>query len=99
MVYATSDRLYAKYYASLWGRGDLYRVEPAGPVERSPEDTVPTWMAPAWRVLAVVDRAVLLTWPERRRLYREWGAHDMAAAAADPLKLPAGPVDGGPDDE
>jgi hypothetical protein len=33
-------------------------------------------------VLVAVDRAVLLTQGERRRLYRSWGAADAAALAA-----------------
>jgi hypothetical protein len=88
MVYATTHRLYAKHYASLYGRGDLYRVEPSGPATRSAEDSIPTWMAPAWTVIAVVDRAVLLTWGERRRLYREWGTYDAASAAPNHLEGP-----------
>lgn len=79
-VYCTTDRLYAKHYASLWGRGDLYRVEPIGEMEPSTEDTMPSFHAPMLRVVAVIDRAVLLTPSERRRLYREWGKADHAAA-------------------
>lgn len=79
LVYATPHRLYAKHYASLYGRGDLYRVDPAGEVVRSAEDTIETWCAPAWRVIAVVDRAVLLSPYERRRLFREWGECDKEA--------------------
>ena len=75
-VYATSSRLYAKHYASLWGRGDLYRVEPVGDARPSAEDTMPAITAPALRVVSVLDRAVLLTMSERRRLAREWGAAD-----------------------
>lgn len=78
-VYATTHRLYAKHYASLYGRGDLYRVEPVGDVETSTEDTIHTVTAPAFRIVAVLDRAVLLTMSERRRLYREWGAADQLA--------------------
>lgn len=84
MVYATTHRLYAKHYASLYGRGDLYRVEPVGTAQRSTEDSIPTWMAPAWRVVAVYDRAVLLTWGERRRLYRVWGQFDLAVDGRSP---------------
>lgn len=81
-VYLTGHRGYARHYASLWGRGDLYRVEPVGPLERSLEDTIESWMAPGARVIAVVERAILLTWKERRRLFREWEAADVAAAMA-----------------
>lgn len=75
-VYLTPERLYALHYASLYGRGDLYRVEPVGELQRSTEDTVETWTAPAARVIVAVDRAVQLTPSERRRLYRLWGKAD-----------------------
>lgn len=78
-VYLTTSRLYAKHYASLWGRGDLYRVEPVGDVEPSSEDTIETVTASAARVLSVYERAVLLTMSERRRLLREWSAADAEA--------------------
>lgn len=78
-VYATTNRLYAKHYASLWGRGDLYRVEPVGELERSAEDSIESYHAAQLRVAAVLDRVVLLTWSERRRLAREWEAADRAA--------------------
>lgn len=81
-VYATEHRLYAKYHASLWGRGDLYQVEPIGDVQTSDEDSIPSIHTPALRVVAVVDRAVLLTNSERRRLYREWGVADNAKSLA-----------------
>lgn len=83
-VYLTTVREYARFHASLYGRGDLYRVEPLGEVARSTEDTIETWMAPAARVLAVVDRAVLLTSGQRRRLNRIWTAADAAAAVVSP---------------
>ena len=77
-VYITTDRLYAKHYASLYGRGWLYRVEPVGDVEPSPEDSIPTWLAEAARVVAVYERAVQLTDSERRRLWRAWSDADAA---------------------
>ncbi len=79
-VYATTNRLYAKHYASLWGRGDLYRVHPGFEQVRSTEDTIETFHAERFVVAAVLDRAVLLTDSERRRLFREWTAADLAAA-------------------
>lgn len=78
-VYATTSREYARHYASLWGRGDLYRVEPVGTPEQSTEDTIETWRAPAYRVTAVTERAVLLTAHQRRQLLRIWTAADQAA--------------------
>ena len=88
-VYVTSHRLYAKHHASLWGRGDLYRVEPVGDVEASSEDTIETVVCSAARVVAVYDRAVLLTMTERRRLWREWGEAD-ARAVHDRSGMPNG---------
>lgn len=82
-VYFTPVRLYAKFHASLYGRGDLYRVEPVGDLARSAEDSVETWTAPAARVLSVYDRAVLLTDTERRRLGKLWAAADMKGAGHD----------------
>lgn len=81
-VYLTPVRLYAAHYASLYGRGDLYQVEPVGVLERSTEDSMETWLAPAARVVVAVDRAVPLTMTERRRLPREWRAADAAAGRA-----------------
>lgn len=78
-VYITGDRDYARFYASLYGRGDLYRVEPVGVCEPSTEDHFDTWCAEAARVVAVVDRAVLLTPGQRRSLDRKWAAADRAA--------------------
>lgn len=82
-VYLTSVREYARFYASLYGRGDLYRVEPldSAEIEPSAEDHFPAWTAPAARVLAVYDRAVLLTWAQRRRLLRDWTEADARALA------------------
>ena len=77
-VYLTPIREYARFYASLWGRGDLYRVEPVGELLRSTEDTMEAWHAPAARVLSVPERAVLLTWTQRRQLGRMWKAADDA---------------------
>jgi hypothetical protein len=79
-VYATTHRLYAKHYASLWGRGDLYRVTPLGASEPSTEDSFETVCAEKFQVAAILDRAVLLTHSERRRLWREWGIADAQRA-------------------
>lgn len=77
-VYLTPSREYARHYASLWGRGDLYRVEPVGDVVRSTEDTIETWTAPAARVLSAPERAVLMTPGQRRALDRIWATADAA---------------------
>jgi hypothetical protein len=68
-VYATHDWLYARYYASRAVRGDLYVVEPVGPVEASTEDLIPTVHARSLRVLRVQERGIELTWAERRYLF------------------------------
>lgn len=75
-VYMTPHRLYAAYHASLWGRGDLYQVEPIGELVRSTEDSIETWCAPTAVVLVAIDRVVTLTMNERRRLSRHWQAAD-----------------------
>ena len=81
-IYLTTSREYARHYASLWGRGDLYRVEPVGDLTRSTEDTIESYTAPAARVIAVYARAVLLTWTQRRAIVREWAAADHAGVAS-----------------
>ena len=80
-VYATTNRLYAKFHASLWGRGDLYRVEPVGDLWRSTEDSIESFTASTFQIVSVYERAVLLTMSERRRLFREWDDADAALAA------------------
>jgi hypothetical protein len=82
VVYLTTSRGYARYHASLWGYGDLYRVAPVGTQQRSTEDTIETYTAEHARVLAVVDRAVLLTWSQRRAIRREWTEADARAGLA-----------------
>lgn len=72
-VYATTDREYARYYASRAGAGWLYEVEPVGNFEPSTEDLFPTWRAAAWRVLRVVEKRITLTMTERRALFVRWG--------------------------
>ena len=75
-IYFTTDKLYAKHYASLYGAGDLYKVEPVGEAVRSTEDSYDTWVAPRARIVGVVEKAVRLTDKERRRLARDWDAAD-----------------------
>lgn len=72
-MYATRDQPYARYYASL-ARGDLYRVQLVGDVERSTEDDpFPSWRGRRARVVAVVERGVTLTMAQRERLFVRWG--------------------------
>ncbi|UQA95718.1 hypothetical protein [Streptomyces halobius] len=79
-VYITSDREYARFYASKFPRGDLYTVEPVGELEASTEDRFPSWTVPAARVRSVYDRYVLLAPRQRRSLLRCWEAADLTAA-------------------
>lgn len=81
-VYATSDRPYARYYASRAVNGWLYRVRLLPPIEISAEDSFPTWRAPAAEVVAVLERAVRLTMKDRRRLGERWAAGDRAKRMA-----------------
>ncbi len=83
-VYATKDRPYARLYASK-ARGDLYRVQLLGEVERSAEDgPFPTWRARRARVVSVADRNVTLSMGERERLFIRWGgtAPEFAAVCS-----------------
>ena len=80
-VYITTDRDYARFYASKYPRGDLYTVEPVGDPEPSTEDHFPTWTVPAARVRSVYTRYVQLTPGQRRSLLRRWTAADIAALA------------------
>lgn len=84
-VYVTSDREYARFYASKYPLGDLYRVEPVWRLgDMSPlvdvgtEDPFPTWAAPAARVEAVYERAVRLTHRQRVTLLERWRQVDRA---------------------
>jgi hypothetical protein len=74
-VYATSDREYARYYASRAVGGTLYLVRMIGEVEPSAEDFFPTWRARRAVVIRVPERGVTLTMAERRRLFIRWGGN------------------------
>lgn len=91
MVYACEDRPYARFYASKYPTGDLYRVELVGDVVRSAEDHWPTWCAPEARVVSVLERAVRLTPAQRRSLVRKWQRLDRESGAlmVNPLPVPA----------
>lgn len=73
-VYATSDRDYARYYASRAVKGWLYEVEldPAS-IEESKEDPFPTWRASSAVVIRVLEKRITLTMQERRDLFVKWG--------------------------
>lgn len=78
-VYMTTDLEYARWYAAR-SRGDLYRVEAVGEVERSGEDRFPTWTAAAARVVQVLERRVRLYRRDRRALTKRWAKLDELAA-------------------
>lgn len=78
-VYITTDREYARFYASRWLYGDLYTVEPVGEPEPSTEDPFPSWCVPTARIMSIYERAVLLNPGQRRRLLRRWAEADRAA--------------------
>lgn len=71
-IYITSDREYARFYASKYWRGDLYKVEPVGELEPSAEDYFPTWTVASARVIHAYARCVTLTDTQRRALLRRW---------------------------
>lgn len=74
-VYACADLPYARWYASRAVYGTLYRVRLEGDVERSVEDPDWSWTyrAPAARVVRVLERDIMLTMPERRKLFARFG--------------------------
>lgn len=72
-VYASTDRPYARYYASRAVKGWLYEVELMGDVERSEEDLFPSWRARSAKVIRVIEKRVTLTMDERRALFVRWG--------------------------
>ena len=76
-VFATTFRLYARYYASKWGQGSVYVVEPVGEMVPSDADPFETYHAPAFRVVRLEAVSVTLDMTERRRLYRLWGEADV----------------------
>jgi hypothetical protein len=82
-VYCTTDREYARYYASRAVRGWLYSVTPTGPLHEAAEgDLGPTWWSEhPLRVRGVIDRAVRLTDRQRRRLFVRWGGSEREWAA------------------
>lgn len=73
LVYITTDRDYARFYAAGYPHGSLYHVEPLGDlVDRSEHDPVPSWGCEAVRVLSVYDPLVILTEKRVRSLTRRW---------------------------
>ncbi|MFE0541078.1 hypothetical protein [Streptomyces sp. NPDC058891] len=78
-VYITTDREYARHYASRVWLGDLYTVEPIGDLAVSTEDRFPSWTCEAARVIGIVTRAVRLTRRQRITLDHRWGRLDETA--------------------
>jgi hypothetical protein len=72
-VYATTDREYARYYASRAIRGSLYVVRLEEDVEPSVEDPFPTWRGRRAIVLRVPEIRITLTMKQRRKLFMRWG--------------------------
>lgn len=72
-VYASSDREYARYYASRAVGGTLYRVRLEGDVEPSLEDPFPSWRGRSAVVVEVLATKVQLTNSQRLRLFLRWG--------------------------
>lgn len=78
-VYVTTEHRYARWYAAKAGNGDLYRVDPVGPLTPSVTDHFPSWTCDAAMVVAVVERRVVLDRRFRRDLERAWRKADLAA--------------------
>lgn len=75
-LYLTTWRPYARFYASMYGRGDVYEVQPIGDLVESTEDPFPSWTAAAVTIRRVEAVSVTLSDKERRLLYRRWGEAD-----------------------
>jgi hypothetical protein len=71
-VYLTPSRETAAVFAHMYPHGDVYRVDPVGPIEVSLEDGVADYTAGESVVVAAVDRAVELTTAELRRALRRY---------------------------
>lgn len=78
-VYVSTDRDYARFYASKFWLGDLYVVEPVGDVVASVEDPFPSFTCEGARILSIVSRAVRLTDRQRTTLTNKWKRRDEAA--------------------
>lgn len=96
-VYATSDREYARYYASRAVKGTLYRVRLEGETERSTEDPFPTWRARRAIVLGVPERNITMTMKQRRCLFLRWGGTSeefdaMIAKMTSPVRTGRAPL-------
>ena len=89
MVYACADRPYARFYASKYPMGDLYRIELLGDVVKSSEDHWLTWCASEARVVSVLERCVRLTDAQRRTLVRKWRRLDRESGALMVNALPS----------
>lgn len=90
-VYCTPDRLYARFHASMYGRGNVYQVRPADcTLTRSGEDSIESYRCDRLEVVRVVDVHVTLTWKERRKLARKWSKADKEhdGNALDPNPVP-----------
>ncbi|MBW3088809.1 hypothetical protein KIH77_08745 [Bifidobacterium sp. 82T24] len=89
-VYCTPDRLYARFHASMYGRGDVYQVRPVGcELTASEEDPIESYRCVRLEVVRIVDASVELSWKERRRLYRRWTRADRGHGRTyDPNPLP-----------
>lgn len=70
-VFVTENREYARFYASRYGRGDLYVVQPQGVMEPSDNDCdIPTWSCDRARIVSVYERHIDLTRSQRWRVFR-----------------------------
>ncbi|WP_368206740.1 hypothetical protein [Bifidobacterium pseudocatenulatum] len=65
-VYCTRYRDYAAFYASMYGKGDVYQVRPVGDLIESDEDFDGCYRCDRLVVVRAVERHVTLT-PKRRR--------------------------------
>jgi hypothetical protein len=90
-VYVTSDREYARFYASKYPMGDLYVVAPLGEqLDVGSEDPFLTWAVASARVVSVYERTVRLTHRQRVTLLERWRRVDQERGLFGVNRLPAG---------
>lgn len=74
-VYCTSSRDYAAFYASMYGRGDVYQVRPLGRLIKSEEDFEGCWRCDRLLVVRPVEFHVTLDMRRRRKIIRMLDRH------------------------
>lgn len=70
VIFFSEERLYAKFYSTLYGRGWLYLVEPVGEYESSKLDRMQSCTTGHLRIVRIVEKSVILKPNEMRQIRR-----------------------------